>query len=318
MLMDKNILIKVKPLKPTFVKEVNPHFKAAAKLFFKGEKGAFGSYVSTTNALVYRTLSTVDGYNQEVICLRIIQDGKVHYLGNSSRFKFVGSVVAFGNRSNPWGQTLEQASLVASGVPMLPFTAFSEAGLKLMNTEILDQGAAETVKRQTGKDRKGNPIFSDVHFTGAALFKNGPKIFLFDIDRVELSHGIFNPFIVELSKDASTIQAAYEGLKPDKVKAAELEGLKVYRQGEFFFVKRADLGAYKPAKDRRDGAQTTAILQAQGNREHEASALHHGTGYVSGTVKHWGREHRDLVLDGWFEVIPNTAVRAFTLTGDVD
>lgn len=321
MLMDKTLLIKATAkIKLNFAPDSKTEFKTAAKLFFKGETGAAGSYVATGNALVYRTLSTVDGYRQEAICLRLVQDGAVHYIGNSSRFSLVGTKVAFGERcSRAWGQTPEQLTLVNSGVAMLPFDAFREAGLKLVDTVILDRGPAETVRRTDGEDRKGNPIFRDVHFTGASLFRNGDKTFLFDVDRGELKHAIFNPFIVELGRTAETVADAYAGLKPDAVAKAEREGFTVLRQGEFFFIKQGDANAYKPTRDRRNSNEPTpATLQAQGNRAHVASLLHRETGFVSGVVEHRGREHAPLVLDGWFQVVPNTAVRAFTLSGDVD
>ncbi len=330
MLMDKTLMIKIKPIKPVFHADAKPDFKSAAREFFKGNTGAFGPYVSTKNALVYRTLSTVDGYSQEVICLRLIQEGEVFYLGNSSRFELVGSVVAFGSRSRRgWGETPEQASLVSSGIPMLPFEAFREAGLKLTDTEILDRGPSETVRRITGHDRKENPIFGEVHFTGASLFKNGAKTFLFDVDRGELPHGIFNPFIVELGREAATVVEAYAGLKPDAVADAERAGLTVLRQGEFFFIKRGEASAYSAdsepvrfrdgeTEDNKDRRYTPAHLSAQGNRDHVASLFNKESGFVSGFVEHSGREHKNLMLDGWFQVIPNTAVRAFTITGDVD
>jgi hypothetical protein len=43
-----------------------------------------------------------------------------------------------------------------------------------------------------------------------------------------------------------------------------------------------------------------------------------GKKYVTGKVKHTGREHKDLILEGYYEVYPNTSVRSFTITGDID
>jgi hypothetical protein len=40
--------------------------------------------------------------------------------------------------------------------------------------------------------------------------------------------------------------------------------------------------------------------------------------YVSGTVKQERRQHGDLVLTGWYKVIPNTGVFSWTITGDID
>lgn len=40
--------------------------------------------------------------------------------------------------------------------------------------------------------------------------------------------------------------------------------------------------------------------------------------YVSGTIKQDRRQHHDLVLDGWYKVVPNTGVLSWTITGDID
>lgn len=318
-----------KPKSQTFKvpKDTSANLKAALTAFLKGETLKAGNYVTTENALVYRSLSVVDQFSQDVLCIRLIQDEKTFYLGNSSRLTVCGTKVAFGNRTRNWGETEPQRILTKIGVPMLPFSAFIQAGLKVAQTRILDQGEAETVKRETKKDRKGNAIFESVHYTGASLFQNGTSYFLFDIDRVEIEHGIFNPFIVELPRAVKTIAEAYDSLIPLAVRTALAEGKSVLRQGEHFFVKVAEPSQYKADLARvRDSGSTdendrfkTARLSAQGNRDHEASRFNEKSGLVSGFVKHWGREHRDLDLTlGWWRPIPNTAVKAFTITGDID
>ena len=40
--------------------------------------------------------------------------------------------------------------------------------------------------------------------------------------------------------------------------------------------------------------------------------------YVSGTIKQNRREHGDLILNGWYKVVPNTGVLSFTIRGDID
>lgn len=298
-------------------KDTSTNLSEALSAFLKGETLKSGNYVATQNALVYRSISVVDGYNQEVICLRLIQDDKVHYLGNSSRLEFVGTRVAFGKRTKNWNTSEPQRVLTAMGIPMLPFDAFTQASLKVTNTIIIDQSGEETVKRQTGVNRDKSKRFEDVHFTGASLFQNGNSFFLFDIDRVEIEHGIFNPFIVELPRPVNTIKEAYDSLMPLEVRTAMAEGKKVLRQGEHFFIKVAEASKYEA--DNEDGRYKTARLSAQGNRDHEASRFNEKSGLVSGLVKHWGREHLDLDLRrGWFKPVPNTAVKAFTITGDID
>jgi len=206
---------------------------------------------------------------------------------------------------------------------MLPFSAFIQAGLKVTNTRILDQGGAETVKRQTGQNRDKSLKFQDVHFTGASLFQNGTAQFLFDIDRLEIEHGVFNPFIVELPRQVSTIAEAYDSLIPLEVRTAQAEGKTVLRQGEHFFIKVAEASAYKADKSPRDSDWNDGYIEgrmsAQGNRDHVATRFNAKSGLVSGFVKHQGREHIDTDLtSGWFKPVPNTAVKAFTISGDID
>lgn len=74
------------------------------------------------------------------------------------------------------------------------------------------------------------------HFVGAMLLKVDKKYFLFDVDRNELKHYRFNPFLSELPNPCKTIKEAYEMLKPDEVVKALKQGKKVLRQGEWFFI----------------------------------------------------------------------------------
>ena len=296
----------------------------ALTAFFNGLCGKYGNYVSTENALVYRSLSIVDGYSQDVICLRLIQSGVEHFLGNSSSLNVTDTTIAFGKRTNLWGQASVQRTLLAMGVPMLPFDAFTQAGLKLTSTKIIDQSGSEQVKRIVKTDSKGKHTFESIHFTGASLFQCGDKTFLFDIDRVEIESCIFNPFIVELGSPSTSIAQAYDDLIPLEVKTAKVLGQPVLRQGEYFFIKMMSFDFLTPDKEVRSWNDNKLInvearLQVQGSRAHIASMFNKDSGFVSGLVKHQGREHKDLDLThGWFKVVPNTAVRAFTITGDVD
>lgn len=306
---------------------VSADLRKTMTAFLQGKTLKSGNYVATANALVYRSVSVVDNYKQDVLCLRLIQEGKTFYIGNSSRMSVVGTNVAFGNRTRNWGNTEPQRLMERMGIPMLPFGAFREAGLKVIDTRILEQSGSETVKRHIKTDKKGNKTFADLHFTGATLFQNGSKFFLFDIDRLEIEHGVFNPFIVELPRAVSSVSEAYDSLIPLEVRTAKLEGKEVKRQGEHFFIKMSDANAFKadkaPKREWDDADAETRFVEgrmrAQGNRDHVATRFNAKTGYVSGFVKHQGREHLDTDLtSGWWKPVPNTAVKAFTISGDID
>lgn len=256
-----------------------------------------------------------------MLCLKLIQDGASYYLGNSSTLEFEGTSIAFGERTSTIRETESQSTLSSMGISMLPFNAFLQVGLKITETKIIYQSGPETVKRQVGI-KKGKPYFENVHSTGANLFQKGEKCFLFDIDRAEIKHGIFNPFIVELPHLVKTAKDAYASLIPSEVKEASMAGKEVLRQGEHFFIKMFDKSKLLPDDSGSGLGGTiykTAILRAQGNRDHVATLFNEKSGLVSGSIKHNRREHRDLDLSsGWWKPIPNTAVKSFTLTGDVD
>lgn len=296
--------------------------KRAMTAFLKGETLKSGNYIATANALVYRTISVVDQFSQDVLCLRLIQDGQTFYIGNSSRLDVEGTNVAFGRRTRNYRAAPSQRMMERMGIPMLPFQAFNEAGLKVTSTRILDQSGAETVKRLVKTDKKGNKTFADVHFTGATLFQNGTSQFLFDIDRLEMEHGIFNPFIVQLPRPVATIAEAYDSLVPLEVRTAIAEGREVKRQGEHFFIKVAEPNAYKADKHDNDNWNDGYVegrMAVQGNRDHVATRFNAKSKLVSGFIQHQGREHLDTDLtSGWWKPVPNTAARSFTITGDVD
>lgn len=157
------------------------------------------------------------------------------------------------------------------------------------------------------------------HFTGSRLFTlektegNESKtcFFLMDIDRNEIEHGIFNPFLVELKSPAKTISEAYQSLKPSEVLDAEKNKLEVLRQGEWFLIK-TDL---VPIKYDSEG-----YIRAGRNRPNIAEKYSEQgeMKLVSGKLSHSGREHKDLLLESWYQVVPNTSVQSWQLSGDID
>jgi len=307
-------------------KDTNKDLALATKAFMKKRTGKFNNYIALPNALVYRRIATeisIEGYNrlkQDVICIRINKNNKEILLANSSLHR---ASFAF------WRESPGQILMRQLKIPMLPFASFTEAGLKIKEIEIIDQSGSETVNRhmpdKDKKNKKGEvikKIYEDTHFTGASLFKTGGKYFLFDIDREEIKHSIFNAFIVEIPYKVESIADAYDALIPDEVGLAMEQGTKVLRQGEYFFIRMHNFDLVKADKGPLFGVlprnNKEAILRTQGNRDHICSMYNEQHDLVSGTVRHAGREHANLVLDGWYKAVPNTAVKSFTLTGDVD
>jgi hypothetical protein len=282
-------------------------------------------------------------------------------VGNSSILPNIGAYSSYGNRQANNLQTTIQR-LLESKVTMVPFTVFDQAKLDVTAFKIVEAGRPEQVTRlvrsgRYDKEHKEIMTTANVHFTGASLFEVDGKYFLFDIDRREVAHKIFNPFLVQLTGKYKTIKEAYQSLKPKLVVDAEKKGQKVLRQGEWFFVptkkpKIPKLSAkekmlllvgidswrakspvvtanmskaeitklYKEAEILLDRVPKQVSLQAGQNRPNNAQVgLKVGRHFVvTGKVRHSGREHADLVLKNWYIAIPNTSIASFTITGDID
>lgn len=303
----------------------------AVQCFLRGETGKFGKYLAVKNALVYRTIKSEDkGVKmevvQDIIALKIERPlSQTIFLGNSSVLPLIGRTVSFGRESNNRSVTEVQTRL-SRYIQMIPFNVFFESGLNLMNIEILARGPEKTVIRNeekyNSKTCENDLIPIEVHFTGASLFKVEDKVFLFDIDQREIKHKIFNAFLVQLKESASSIEQAYENLKPQEVKDAEKQGLDVLRQGEWFFIPVTGEFEAKTRVATQWDKRTfePLVLRAGKNRPNNVTkhAKVSGVEYVTGTVEHSGREHASLTLKGWYLPVPNTSIESFTLTGDVD
>lgn len=217
----------------------------------------------------------------------------------------------------------------------IPFNVLESADLKLSETKVLEQGP-ESDHTVSGETR---------HFTGALLLENNGRKFLMDIDRREIGFGIFNAFFVETNSSVNSIAEAYDSMKPDAVRDAEKQGLEVERQGEWFFIP-TDKVIQVPKTDivewSRDGRNGIVWKHEISHGKGRPNTLYKPVGFgdldnlVCGTVRHSGREHKDLDLgqskttmqvDGkeveavkfkLWKVVGNTTVGNFTIKGDID
>jgi len=132
--------------------------------------------------------------------------------------------------------------LQKAGAIPVPFRVFAEAKLNLLEAEVIEKAPSETITVTIKKWNKTDWVDVDEtrHYVGACLLRVGSEYFLFDIDRNELKHKTFNPFVVKLPGTPKTIEEAYASLKPAKVTMAEMGGVAVQRQGEWFFILRMD------------------------------------------------------------------------------
>lgn len=289
------------------------------------KKKVIGCYFIQNGTLTYRESHLGQDFRVEVIAIKIKNAG---FLGNSS---------ASDIQEKENNQTATQSVMSSLAMPMIPFKVFTDAKMNISEFKLIEQGAEETIKRKAinpaytrwqnlGRKRnetKAPPeyITESVHFIGASLFKVANKYFLFDLDRVELVHKIFNPFMSEIPKACKTIAEAYESLIPDEVKKAKSKGLKVIRQGEWFLIPVK--GNFKPDLTPKDDREwlpkyRPMTLQAGPNRPNQSEFGVQAKNLCKGKFSHSGREHKTIVLKNWHKAVPNTAIGSFTISGDID
>lgn len=338
----------------------SPMLKSVLTTYLNTESSMarFQNYFVDGNTLYFRTTDNslhIPKLIEHVIATKISHKGMQLIVGNSSVLPYLERK---GQRLN--NKQTEVQRILSALIPMLPFSVFEQAKLDVQKLVIVEQAKDETVQLSTRNPKYKEKFNSDTgemepvndepetllvprHFTGASLFRIGSEFYLFDVDRREIEHGIFNPFLVNLPKAAKTIAEAYNSLKPQAVKDAEKKGLEVLRQGEFFFipvdaktnagieallsagVHRGELDSltlsagpnrpnYAHGIEVKDGARLKrSDLEWNAHRSVKADAV-----FVIGEVTHSGREHAPLELNGWYTAHANTAMKSFTITGDVD
>jgi hypothetical protein len=127
-------------------------------------------------------------------------------------------------------------------------------GLAINGTGTQEYRLREATKDEKAyvNNQKNHYQVCDVrHFVGACLFRSRKEdrtyaYMLFDIDRNEVEHNLFNPFLCQILGQPNSIAEAYEMLKPQRVKEALADGKQVKRQGEWFFIPAAEPTFVKP------------------------------------------------------------------------
>jgi hypothetical protein len=360
-----------------------------------------GNFVMETDRLIYQrkenrgevfnrqlgVYETIDSNTDTDVIAIKTENGTL--LGNASILPNIGLTTNWGNKNPNRSQTEVQRAMERNeNFKLIPFSVFEAAGLNIQSFTEIQAGKPELVTRKipnpayhkmswieknrndelADSDSKKVSDFVDekVHFMGNSLFTVGDKYFLFDLDRVELKHKLFNPFLVQIPKKVTTIKQAYDSLVPKAVKLAKTKGKKVIRQGEWFFIPvgknepkgtakdqrmlKADIkkrairaeNEYSTSNDgklkklwgekvfnrvmllprfpRGGGSKQPTVLRAGKNRPNNAEdgRTIGEKSYVTGKITHSGREHKPIELKGWYEVVPNTAIGSFTITGDID
>lgn len=301
----------------------------AINAFLNGVVGKFGQFFALPNALVHRRLDCDYKTGEATVCESIIaMHLNGNKIGNSSVLPMLNAHKAFGEWSYNRNISSTQEK-ISQFITMIPFTVFDEAQLDIRKLNIVEKLNEETIvvridnPKHDGygtKAQKAAPKYIDEkrHFTGACLFEVEGTCFLFDIDRQEIKHKIFNPFLAQIPIKVTSVSEAYRALKPIDVTLAEMQGLEVVRQGEWFFIPVK--GEHTPDLEELRGGSTRKRmeLRAGDNRPNYAEMGVEALGLVKGKVEHSGREHKPVMLSTWHRAVPNTATKSFTISGQVD
>lgn len=220
----------------------------------------------------------------------------------------------------------------------IPFSSLERAGIHIPSIEIIDKEQSKYVQVERKVD--GEKVMIDEHLMGSTLFKTGERYFLSGID--ETAKDLWNGFfLTELVRPATSVEDAYESLKPGIVKEVEIinssfkNPIEVLRQGEYFFIKVTDekvLAELKIAEKNGSAMKGQALkhYNADKNRSLDTWEFRNsrhvvtryaevfGDSYAKGTCRHVAGEHRMLKLDGWHLVIENTQKQSWSSDGRVD
>lgn len=186
------------------------------------------------------------------------------------------------------------------GVPfyIAPVEVIERAGIRASSVEILD------IQRRAPYARPLHSLIrADVKepYTG----KHRTAYFLAGYDTQERN----SYFFCEVIGEPTTIEQAYQALKPESVRIAEAQRRKVYRQGDMFFIRatkdEGPLNHTSGRMDRRLGHQLFGT-----NHYVDDLADNGGVTLVRGRVRHRPvarrPDHKPLVLPGgWWVAVQN-------------
>lgn len=184
----------------------------------------------------------------------------------------------------------------------VPFSVLRQASIHESSVEVIDI------------ERRPRPLRAPQQLLRATVRAYGAKRKAYFLAGYDLNEPGLSYFFCELPPDAepTTIEEAYQALKPHSVKVAEAQGKKVRRQGDVFFIRMERDFNPVPDQDlwRERDLSWGAIYRTNHVAEHRHIA-DDGLYYVKGRIKHdpLGRrpDHRTLHLGNrWWLAVKNT------------
>src|SRR5713101_5734419 len=309
--------------------------------FIREGKGGKGTYVKATDDVLYSEIplgyrpyghtpwrDSVLGQKAE-LAVRL-KDGSI--LTNGARF----DQPINGHQQNLIS-ALEESPRPFSVVPFHSITAawtdgevddwsrapFDISDLQKEVSVVIPSGGEEW-KQVKVKDKNGRITMREIHTLGDSVLRVKDRFYLSGVDETGKGSGMY--FFAELAtKQApSTLEEAYNMLKPKVVREAEGRELNVLRQGEWFAIP-AQVRTSELMRDVERGIaayRQRHVLGKDGHHELEEAVLYKagerkGQIYARGVLRNTQDEHTDLDLGTvrWYLIVHNVVGASYTLSG---
>lgn len=190
---------------------------------------------------------------------------------------------------------------------------------------IIDTKQDQWVQTGTRIDKNGveQPVMT--HIMGATLFSYQCNYFISGLDETAKWENRY--FMTKLLVDPyheppTTVEEAYECMKPSIVKIAEEKGVEVKRQGEWFFIPTGD--NFDQVADKKHIVKNGLLEEGGHHTASEVLTQYQPTLYARGIVKHTNKEHKQLKLydnvkdKKWYMVVHNVQMESYAAAGNVD
>jgi hypothetical protein len=189
---------------------------------------------------------------------------------------------------------------------------------------IVVPSQGERWKQVKVKDKYGKEETTTVDTLGDSVIRVKDRYYLSAVDETGVGAGMY--FLAELVTDRapSTLEDAFNALKPPVVREAEARGSNVLRQGEWFAIPTKLLTS-ELMRDVEQGIAAYRLNHVLGNDGHhklEEAIIYRagdrkGQVFARGVLTHTKNEHTDLDLGTirWYLIVHNVAGAAYTLTG---
>jgi hypothetical protein len=163
-----------------------------------------------------------------------------------------------------------------------------------------------------------------VHTLGDSVIRVQDRFYISAVDETGVGRGMY--FLAELLCDRppTSLDEAFNILKPKVVRDAEARGANVMRQGEWFAIPTKRLTSQVLGDVERGIAvyRVKHVLGRDGHHELEEAVVYRartrkGEVYARGVIRHTGEEHHDLDLGTvrWYLVVHNIQGASYTLQG---